>query len=153
MQQRQRRQHRRGRPSHGPLRLPASHTLRRVRGGGVQRRRNRRWKQRQPVGRRHRAHAHDAPWRQQPRLRPRVSRAFPSWDRSILTDIYLFHARSCHAIEDGNARTGPSTAATGAAPLRCHCAPASSPRAPAAMGVSHVSVCSRACLCLSREAK
>jgi hypothetical protein len=35
-----------------------------------------------------------------------VSRAFPSWKRSILTGIYLGHARSHHEIEDGNARTG-----------------------------------------------
>eukprot|EP01047_Picozoa_sp_COSAG01_P071410 COSAG01_NODE_11073_length_2013_cov_2.408046_4_plen_47_part_00 len=25
-----------------------------------------------------------------------VSWAFPSWNRSILTEIYLCHARSCH---------------------------------------------------------
>jgi hypothetical protein len=32
---------------------------------------------------------------------------FPSWNRSILTEIYLCHARSCHEIEDGNnARPG-----------------------------------------------
>jgi hypothetical protein len=35
-----------------------------------------------------------------------VSRAFPSWKRSILTEIYLCHACSCHEIEDGNARAG-----------------------------------------------
>eukprot|EP01047_Picozoa_sp_COSAG01_P015617 COSAG01_NODE_783_length_13630_cov_5.556459_15_plen_139_part_00 len=35
-----------------------------------------------------------------------VSRAFPSWKRSILAEICLCHARSCHAIEDGNARAG-----------------------------------------------
>jgi hypothetical protein len=35
-----------------------------------------------------------------------VSRPFPSWDRSILTAIYLCHACSHHKIEDGNARTG-----------------------------------------------
>eukprot|EP01047_Picozoa_sp_COSAG01_P019775 COSAG01_NODE_1110_length_11657_cov_5.360616_9_plen_165_part_00 len=33
-----------------------------------------------------------------------MSRAFPSWKRSILTDIYLCHACSYHEIEDGNAR-------------------------------------------------
>jgi hypothetical protein len=32
------------------------------------------------------------------------ARAFPSLTRSILTDIYLCHACSCHEIEDGNAR-------------------------------------------------
>jgi hypothetical protein len=32
-----------------------------------------------------------------------VSRAFPSWNRSILTEIYLCHACSYHEIEDGNA--------------------------------------------------
>jgi hypothetical protein len=35
-----------------------------------------------------------------------VRRAFPSWNRSILTEIYLCRARSCHEVEDGNARTG-----------------------------------------------
>jgi hypothetical protein len=28
-----------------------------------------------------------------------VSRAFPSWDRSILTEVYLCRARSCHEME------------------------------------------------------
>jgi putative flavoprotein involved in K+ transport len=37
---------------------------------------------------------------------PAVSRAFPSCTRSILTEIYLCHACSCHEIEDGNAWTG-----------------------------------------------
>jgi hypothetical protein len=36
-----------------------------------------------------------------------VSRAFPSWKRSILTEIYLCHACSYHEVEDGHAaRTG-----------------------------------------------
>jgi hypothetical protein len=35
-----------------------------------------------------------------------VSRAFPSYTRSILTEIYLCHSCSCHEIEDGNARAG-----------------------------------------------
>jgi hypothetical protein len=36
-----------------------------------------------------------------------ASRAFPSWNRSILTEIYLCRAcSSYHEIEDGNARTG-----------------------------------------------
>jgi hypothetical protein len=35
-----------------------------------------------------------------------VRLAFPSWNRSILTEIYLCHACSHHEIEDGNARTG-----------------------------------------------
>jgi hypothetical protein len=35
-----------------------------------------------------------------------VSRPFPSWNRSILTEIYLCHACSCHEIEDGNGRAG-----------------------------------------------
>jgi|EP01049_Picozoa_sp_SAG25_P007752 hypothetical protein len=35
-----------------------------------------------------------------------VSRVFPSWARSILTEIYLGHACSYHEIEDGNARAG-----------------------------------------------
>jgi hypothetical protein len=46
-----------------------------------------------------------------------VSRAFPSWDRSILTEIYLCHACSYHEVEDGNARTGV-LAQRGGAPLR-----------------------------------
>jgi hypothetical protein len=32
--------------------------------------------------------------------------AFPSWKRSILTEIYLCHACSYHEIKDGNARAG-----------------------------------------------
>jgi glycerol-3-phosphate acyltransferase PlsY len=36
-------------------------------------------------------------------IKARVSRAFPSWDRSILTEIYLCHAFSYHEVEDGNA--------------------------------------------------
>jgi hypothetical protein len=41
-----------------------------------------------------------------------VSRAFPSWKRSVLTEIYLCHACSYHEIEDGNTRVGrpPSSA-------------------------------------------
>eukprot|EP01043_Picozoa_sp_COSAG02_P066728 COSAG02_NODE_10479_length_1901_cov_0.931298_1_plen_329_part_00 len=35
-----------------------------------------------------------------------VSRAFPSYTRSILTEMYLCHACSCEEIEDGNARAG-----------------------------------------------
>jgi hypothetical protein len=35
-----------------------------------------------------------------------VSRAFPSCPRSILAEMYLWHACSCHEIEDGNSRTG-----------------------------------------------
>jgi hypothetical protein len=35
-----------------------------------------------------------------------VSWASPSCVRSILTEIYLCHACSCHEVEDGNARTG-----------------------------------------------
>jgi hypothetical protein len=31
-----------------------------------------------------------------------VSRPFPSWNRPILTEIYLCHACSYHEIEDGN---------------------------------------------------
>jgi hypothetical protein len=38
-----------------------------------------------------------------------VSRAFPSWYRCILTEIYLCHACSCHGIEDGHARPGRSS--------------------------------------------
>jgi hypothetical protein len=44
-----------------------------------------------------------------------VSRAFPSWNRSILTEIYLCHACSYHETEDGNARTGGAPPAAGAA--------------------------------------
>eukprot|EP01047_Picozoa_sp_COSAG01_P008474 COSAG01_NODE_335_length_18690_cov_7.693185_2_plen_656_part_00 len=35
-----------------------------------------------------------------------VSRAFPSWNRSILTEIFLCHACSDQEIEDGNGRAG-----------------------------------------------
>jgi hypothetical protein len=35
-----------------------------------------------------------------------VSRAFSSWKRLILTEIYLCHACSYHEIEDENAWTG-----------------------------------------------
>jgi hypothetical protein len=35
-----------------------------------------------------------------------ASRPFPSWKRFILTEIYLCHACSYHANEDGNARAG-----------------------------------------------
>jgi hypothetical protein len=35
-----------------------------------------------------------------------VSRAFPSWKRVTLTEIYLCHACSDHEVEDGNARAG-----------------------------------------------
>eukprot|EP01047_Picozoa_sp_COSAG01_P034645 COSAG01_NODE_2611_length_7384_cov_7.141386_6_plen_349_part_00 len=35
-----------------------------------------------------------------------VSRPFPSWDRPILTEIYLCHAWSCQEIEDGDGRAG-----------------------------------------------
>eukprot|EP01047_Picozoa_sp_COSAG01_P018078 COSAG01_NODE_973_length_12368_cov_12.435732_4_plen_55_part_00 len=35
-----------------------------------------------------------------------VSRPFPSWNWSILTEIYLCHACSYHKIEDGNGRAG-----------------------------------------------
>jgi hypothetical protein len=37
-----------------------------------------------------------------------VSRPFPSWNRSISTEIYLCHACSDHESKDGNARTGQS---------------------------------------------
>eukprot|EP01047_Picozoa_sp_COSAG01_P077177 COSAG01_NODE_13806_length_1532_cov_5.242149_1_plen_365_part_00 len=35
-----------------------------------------------------------------------VSWPFPSWNRSILTEIYLCHTCSYHEIEDGNGRAG-----------------------------------------------
>jgi hypothetical protein len=35
-----------------------------------------------------------------------VSRAFPSWNRTISTEIYLCHACFYHEFEDGNARAG-----------------------------------------------
>jgi hypothetical protein len=35
-----------------------------------------------------------------------VSRPFPSWNRPMLTEIYLWHACSDHEIEDGNGRAG-----------------------------------------------
>jgi|EP01047_Picozoa_sp_COSAG01_P005438 hypothetical protein len=50
---------------------------------------------------------------------PRVSRAlFPSWNRSILTEIYLCHACSYHhEIEDGNAWTDHAAGRWGGRPL------------------------------------
>eukprot|EP01047_Picozoa_sp_COSAG01_P013693 COSAG01_NODE_650_length_14506_cov_24.157354_6_plen_114_part_00 len=36
-----------------------------------------------------------------------VSRPFPSWNRCILTEIYLCHACSYQEINDGNGRAGP----------------------------------------------
>jgi hypothetical protein len=47
-----------------------------------------------------------------------VSRAFPSWKRSILTEIYLCHACSYQEIEDGSARTGALAHAGCARPHR-----------------------------------
>ena len=41
-----------------------------------------------------------------------MSRAFPSWNRSTLTEIYLCHACSCHEIEDEN---GPDSELWGVA--------------------------------------
>jgi hypothetical protein len=35
-----------------------------------------------------------------------VSRPFSSWNRPMLTEIYLCHACSYHEIEDGNGRAG-----------------------------------------------
>jgi hypothetical protein len=35
-----------------------------------------------------------------------VSWALPSWNRSISTEIYLYHACSYQEVEDGNAHTG-----------------------------------------------
>eukprot|EP01047_Picozoa_sp_COSAG01_P041051 COSAG01_NODE_3499_length_6004_cov_2.645047_2_plen_116_part_00 len=35
-----------------------------------------------------------------------ASRAFPSWNRPILTEIYLCHDCSYHEVEDGNAWAG-----------------------------------------------
>jgi hypothetical protein len=40
-------------------------------------------------------------------------RAVPSWNRSMLTEIYLCHACSDHEIEDGNARAGPPSTTPG----------------------------------------
>jgi hypothetical protein len=48
----------------------------------------------------------------------RVSRAFPSWNRSMLTDIYLCHACSYQEIENGSARTGSEWPAQNAQPSR-----------------------------------
>eukprot|EP01047_Picozoa_sp_COSAG01_P026883 COSAG01_NODE_1748_length_9329_cov_99.035861_11_plen_286_part_00 len=47
-----------------------------------------------------------------------VSRAFPSWNRSILTEIHLCHACFHHEIENGNARTGRSAMAPHSMPCR-----------------------------------
>eukprot|EP01047_Picozoa_sp_COSAG01_P071222 COSAG01_NODE_10998_length_2030_cov_2.434490_1_plen_49_part_10 len=44
-----------------------------------------------------------------------MSRPFASWNRSILTEIYLCHACSYHEIEDGNGAPGRvGTSAEGA---------------------------------------
>jgi hypothetical protein len=43
---------------------------------------------------------------------PEASRPFPSRNRSILTEIYLCHACSYHAIEDGNGRPGERAGAS-----------------------------------------
>jgi hypothetical protein len=40
-----------------------------------------------------------------------VIRAFPSWNRSTLTEIYLCHACSDHEIEGGNGAPGCSSCA------------------------------------------
>jgi hypothetical protein len=42
-----------------------------------------------------------------------VSGPFPSWNRSILTEIYLCHACSCHEIEDGNGPDRTTASCTG----------------------------------------
>eukprot|EP01047_Picozoa_sp_COSAG01_P035747 COSAG01_NODE_2760_length_7120_cov_49.854253_9_plen_185_part_00 len=55
-----------------------------------------------------------------------VSWGFPSWKRSILAEIYLGRACSCHESEDGNARPGLPHA-----PRR----DVFSPRAPRAQGL------------------
>lgn len=39
-------------------------------------------------------------------LGARVGRALPTWNRSILNEIYLYHACSYHEIEDGNGAPG-----------------------------------------------
>jgi hypothetical protein len=49
-----------------------------------------------------------------------VSAPFPSWNRSILTEIYLCHACSYHEIEDGNGAPGQQHA--GAPPALRHSA-------------------------------
>jgi hypothetical protein len=47
-----------------------------------------------------------------------VSRAFPSWNRSILTGIDLCHACSDYKIEDANARAGVGARGQSAVPPR-----------------------------------
>jgi hypothetical protein len=42
-----------------------------------------------------------------------ASAPFPSWSRSILTEIYLCHACSYHVIEDGNGAPGALQLAAG----------------------------------------
>eukprot|EP01047_Picozoa_sp_COSAG01_P054204 COSAG01_NODE_5894_length_3965_cov_2.764615_6_plen_122_part_00 len=50
-------------------------------------------------------------------------RAFPSWNRSMLTEIYLCHACSYHEIEDGSGAPGdpsdPSANQTNPPGQRC----------------------------------
>jgi hypothetical protein len=45
-------------------------------------------------------------WGQRSRSYRPVSRAFPSWNRTVLTEIYLCHACSDDEFEDGIARIG-----------------------------------------------
>eukprot|EP01047_Picozoa_sp_COSAG01_P040508 COSAG01_NODE_3416_length_6122_cov_11.318114_3_plen_105_part_00 len=41
-----------------------------------------------------------------------MSRPFSSWNRPILTEIYLCHACSCHKMEDRNGRAGSCGSST-----------------------------------------
>jgi hypothetical protein len=68
-----------------------------------------------------------------------VSRAFSSWNRSILTEIYPCHACSDHEFEDGNARAGTGPSATGSPPRSCGGGPT---RPPPATGTRRRAGCS-----------
>jgi hypothetical protein len=58
------------------------------------------------------ASPHPPPPREEPAPAPEpVSRAFPSWNRSILTEIYLCHVCSYHEVEDRNGRAGTTARA------------------------------------------
>jgi hypothetical protein len=64
-----------------------------------------------------------------------VSRAFPSWNRSILTEIYLCHACSDHEIEDGNGAEQVVTDVAGVSALEAAGAPGGAAASQEVMGL------------------
>jgi hypothetical protein len=77
-----------------------------------------------------------------------VSRAFPSWKQSMLTEIYLCHACSCHEVEDGNARAGDSGAATEALCALAATSPSSREDPSAVPEEQGRAAVSRSCACI-----